>query len=311
MKQAKHNNRPQVNSPEAELALIRKALKHPTTEDLKYWLDTGNPLLNKVLGSEEMGLAYGKQYEIAGWESHGKSALLYYLISRAELDGSQIGIWPLEPLADDSWLKKRGIQHPERIIKFEPVVGYFKGEKKKRPITAEEQCDEIEMWMDNCYEKNPDGRIFLGVDSIAGMMTEEEETKRVSEQNMRTKVSVASFLSHLTKRWQKRVTAYNGMLVWVNQIRVAPGKWGNPEYTMGGNAMRYACASRVRVKRMGKAGRILKNGKCIGFKGTIQNWKNKVGDDSREGTQIGFKQLFDGRSKYVPISEVKPEQDEE
>lgn len=310
MKEAKNKVRPSELTPEAELALIRKKLRHPTREEIKYWLDTGSSELNRVMGSEEWGLPYGKMYEISGWESHGKSALLYYLAAKAQQDGAQCGIWDLENSMDADWMTKRGMD-PKKVLPFKPIVGYFGTEKVKRPITAEEQCEEIELWMDRCYERNPNGRIFLGVDSIAGMMTAEEEAHGISEQNMRTKVSVATFLSYLMKRWQKRAASYNGMIVWVNQIRVAPGKWGNPEYTPGGNATRFFCAVRVKVRRMGAAGRILKGGKCIGFKGVIQNWKNKAGEDSREGAQIGFKQLFDGRSKYVPLSEVKPEKEKE
>ncbi len=66
-------------SPEEELTLIRNRLKHPTKEEVKYWLDTGSPRLNAVFGSETMGLPYGKQYEIAGWESHGKTSQVYEL----------------------------------------------------------------------------------------------------------------------------------------------------------------------------------------------------------------------------------------
>lgn len=295
------------------MALIRKALRHPMQEELRYWLDTGSKELNRVIGSEEMGLAYGKQYEISGWESHGKTALMYFLLGMAQRDGASCGIWALEDTVDDVWMALRGVEHPENVIRFEPVVGFFKEEKMKRPITAEEQCEEIELWMDRCYRRKQNGRIFLGVDSIASMMTEEEESHGIADQNMRTRVSVPQFLGFLMKRWRKRASAYNAMIVWINQVRISPGvRFGNPEYTPGGNAPRFYCASRIKLRRFsGDKGRIKKNGNVIGFKGSILNWKNKVGENSREGAQIGFKQLYDGRSKYVPLREVKPEKGDE
>jgi recombination protein RecA len=299
--------RPQDIDPEVELAAIRKKLQHPTREDIKYWLDLGNPYLNRVMGSEAMGMPYGKQFEMSGWESHGKTAILYEIAGLAQKDGAQVGIWDLEDSTDDEWMTKRGVD-TAKVMKFKPLVGLFKGENKKRPITAEEQAEEIELWMDRCYERSPSGRIFLGVDSIAGMMTKEEEAKGISEQNMRTKVSVPQFLGYLQKRWQKRCSNYNAIILWINQLRIAPGAWGNPEYTPGGNSMRFWATVRVKVRRiMSEKGRIRKQGKVIGFKGTIQNYKNKAGEDSHEGAVIGFKLLQDGRSKYVSANEVKPD----
>ncbi len=296
-----------ILSPEEELALIRNKLKHPTREEIKYWLDTGSPKLNAVFGSETLGLPYGKQYEVSGWESHGKTSQVYGIAAAAQQDGAQVGVWDLEDSSDESWMMKRGLDY-SKIVIFKPLVGYFGGEKLKRMITAEEQCEEIELWMDRCYERNRNGRIFLAVDSIAAMMTKEEEAHGIADQNMRTKVSVATFLTFLLKRWQKRASNYNAMIFWINQIRVAPGKWGNPEYTPGGNALRFFCASRCKVRRV--SGKILKTGKTIGFKGVISNWKNKTGEESREGLSTGFKQYFDGRVKYVDVEEVKPQKKE-
>lgn len=209
-------------TPEAELALIQKTLKHPARDDVTYWLDTGDKLLNSVLGSETRGIPYGKLIEAAGWESHGKTALLYRVAGVAQKDGARIGIWDLEEAWDPEWARRCGID-PENVIIFRPVVGFFGNEKKKRPITAEEQAEQVEMWLDRCNEQNPGGRIFLGVDSIAAIATAEEEEASISTQNMRTKISTASFLSFLLRRWQKRAASYNAIVFVVNQIRVKPG----------------------------------------------------------------------------------------
>lgn len=289
-------------TPEEELALIREKLKHPTREEIKYWLDTGDNRLNSVIGSEAHGFPYGKQLEIAGWESHGKTSLLYELIAAGQKDGAKAAIWDLEDSSDEAWMTARGVDY-SKVVLFKPMVGKFGGEQKKRMITAEEQCEEIEMWMDMNYARNKEGRMIIGVDSVAAIMTEEEEAHGITEQNMRTKVSIASFLTFLLKRWQKRASNYNALIIWVNQLRHAPGKWGNPEYTPGGNAMRFYCASRIKVRRV--SGKILKAGEQVGFKGIIQNWKNKAGEGSKEGLVTGFKQYYDGRLKYVDVEDVK------
>lgn len=295
------------STPEQELALIRKKLKHPTREDTRYWLDTGNPKLNSVLGSEEKGLPYGKMFEVSGWESHGKTALMYEVAGYAQRDGATVAIWDLENTWDPLWARQRGLD-PDKVMVFSPVMGVFGNEKQKRMITAEEQCQEIEMWMQLKNEANPDGRMFLGVDSVAAISPKDEEEAGL-EQNMRTKVSIASLLSWLLKRWQNLALNYNAMIFLLNQIRLSPGvRFGNPEYSPGGNALRFYCAIRAKVHR--KSGKLLKNGKSVGFKGTITNRKNKSGEASREGIKIGFKFFFTGRSKYVDESEVKSVKEE-
>jgi len=288
---------------EAELAMIKKRLQHPTKETIDYWLGTGSKLLNAVFGSESNGLPYGKIIEVSGYESHGKTAQMYSLASLAQRDGASVGVWDLELTWDQSWASKLGLD-PSKVVVFQPVIGQFGTEKQKRMITAEEQCEEIEMWMRLHHKRNPHGRLFLGIDSIAGLVPREAEEAGL-EQNMRTRVSVATFLSWLLPRWQQRAANYNVLMMLVNQIRVAPGRYGNPEYTMGGNAIRFFCAVRVKMRR--KGGPILKDGKEIGFKGVLQNWKNKAGEGSREHGKCGFKFFYDGRFKYVSENEIKSE----
>jgi recombination protein RecA len=292
-------------TPEQELALIQKTLEHPSKDELGYWLDTGNRLFNSVIGSPDKGAPYGKIIEISGFESHGKTALSYWLAGIGQKDGAEVAIWDLESSWDPEWARKRGLD-PARVIVFKSILGYFGGEKKKRLITAEEQVSEIEMWMQMKEKANPDGRLVIVVDSIAALDPKDSLDAGMEDQNMRTKVSVAAFLSILLKRWQKLAVNYNALIILVNQVRVAPGvRFGNPEYTPGGNAIRFYASVRLKVRRRG--GKILKNGKDIGFKAVITNWKNKAGEGSTEHLKCGFKLLYDGRSKFVPESEIKPD----
>lgn len=295
-------------TPEDELELIQKALGHPSKADVDYWLDTGSPLLNAVIGSPSRGIPYGKIIEISGFESHGKTALAYWLAGLAQRDGASVALWDLEAAWDPDWAKKRGLD-PSKVIVFKPVLGLFGTEKKKRLITAEEQAEQIEMWWAMKEKESPNGRMILIVDSLAALDTSEALEKSVTEQNMRTKGSVAAFLSWFLKRWAKLALNYNVIMLLINQVRVAPGvRYGNPEYTPGGNAIRFYSSVRVKMRR--KGGKILKNGKDIGFKGIISNWKNKAGEGSIEHLKCGFKLLYDGRSKFVPEKEIQPDKAE-
>jgi recombination protein RecA len=304
MKQQSTKTRPSL-TPEAELSLIRKKLKHFTTEKaVKYWLDTGSPLLNSVFGSEEKGLPYGKMFELAGMESQGKTALMMWLGGLAQKDGAKVGWVDLENSWDPEWATALGLD-PEQVYLFKPQIGTFGKETEERQHTAEELLTEVEEWIKKKGRENPDGRIFCCVDSIAAMLTEEEAAGGIQDQNMRTKVSLASFLSQLLRRWVALVANYNVMLPFINQLRVAPGAWGNPEYTPGGNAVKLYASVRVRMRRKSK--KILKGGKAIGIKGTLTNWKNKAGSGSREGLSTGYKLYYKGKLKYIPAEDVKNE----
>lgn len=301
---------PSALDPEAERAAIKKKLKHFTTlKPVRYWLDTGEPALNGVFGSEEKGIPYGKIIELSGFESHGKTAQLYKLAGFAQLDGAEVGIVDLEWSWDESWAKKLGIQDPNQVMVFRPEIGTFGTETNERMTTAEELFQEAQVWMERVHKRRPNGRIFLGVDSIAAILTEEEAAAGIQDQNMRTKVSLASFMSMLLRQWVALAANWNVMMPMVNQLRTAPGAWGDPTYTPGGNAVRFYSAVRARMYRKGK--KLLKGGKPVGIKGVLANWKNKAGEGSREGLRVGYKMFYDGRIKYVPVEEIKSDAEQD
>lgn len=294
---------PRQLTPDEEIAAIRKKLKHFTTEKtVKYWLDTGDTLFHSVFGSETEGIPYGKMFELSGFESQGKTAQMLKLAGIAQRDGAKVAWVDLERSWDPDWAGKLGLD-PKDVYLFQPEIGIFGNEKEERVATAEELLTELEEWVKRMGKLYPQGRLFICVDSIAAMLTEEEAAAGIQEQNMRTKVSLAGFLSQLLRRWVALVANYNIMLVFINQLRTAPGAWGNPEYTPGGNAVKLYSSVRVRLRR--KSDRLLKAGQAIGMKGTMVNWKNKAGGGSREGLRCGYKLYYDGRIKYVDADDVK------
>ena len=311
-------NAPAQLTPEREIALIRKKLKHFTTEStVKYWLDTGDEYFNSVFGSRQNGMAYGKILELSGMESMGKTALMIWLATLAQADGATI-IWvDLEGSWDEDWAKQWGLDvskvylfRTEIVIDEDPEV-LKKRKKKKRDVeegrlqTAEELLAEVEELIRKKGREHPSGRMFVCLDSIAALLTEEEAAAGIQGQNMRTVVSTATFLSQFLRRWVAVVRTHNVMMCFINQLRTAPGAWGNPEYTPGGNAVRLYASVRVRMRRKSK--KILKEGRAIGLKGVLTNWKNKAGGGCREGAICGYKLYYKGKLKYVDADEIKSE----
>lgn len=314
----KATNPGQALTPDREIALIRKKLKHFTTEStVRYWLDTGSEYFNSVFGSKTEGIPFGKIFELAGMESMGKTALMLWLGAMAQKDGA-IVVWvDLEGSWDEDWARKWGIDtsqvylfRPEIVTDEDPEV-LKKRKKKKRDIqegrlqTAEELLAEVEELIKKKGREHPSGRMFVCLDSIAALLTEEEAAAGIQGQNMRTVVSTATFLSQFLRRWVAVVRTHNVMMCFINQLRTAPGKWGNPEYTPGGNAVRLYASVRVRMRRKSK--KILKDGKAIGIKGILTNWKNKAGGGCREGRMCGYKLYYRAGLKYVDAEEIKAE----
>jgi len=292
-------------TPDEELVLIKKKLQFFTTlKPVRVWLDTKDSYLNSVFGSLQRGIPYGKIIELSGRESHGKTALAIRLAALAQRDGASVVVVDLEFSFDEVWASNLGLDM-KRVYVIRPELGQFGKEKGERMITAEEQLLIVQRLLDRLHRKNKDGKIYVLVDSIAAMMTAEDAAAGIQEQNMRTKVSLATFMSTLMRDWVGMIYNYNVMMVFVNQIRVSPGAWGNPEYTPGGNALRFYAAIRVRMSRMGK--KILKAGRPMGIRGRLTNWKNKAGGGSREGASAGYKLYYDGRMKFLSADQIKAE----
>lgn len=310
---------PLKNSPAAILKAIRTKLKHYSTEwTPEHFLDTGFPELNAVLGHRDKGIPYGKMVEIAGLQSHGKTALVLDLATLAQVDGAQVVWLDLENSWEDEWAAKRGLD-PTKIFVLNPYVGKFRKKKKKgddsinedsgstklelRLSTAQELCEEVEAVLMDLHEKDPDTKIFLGVDSVTAFLTEEEAAAGLTDQNMRTAMSLPIFLGKLLRRWVGLAQSYNVLMFFINQIRLAPIAFGNPERTTGGSALKFYCHVRASMRRAKKGGKMLRQGHQIGIKGTLTNTKNKAG--GVEGDKCGYKIYFGKPSKFLAASEVE------
>jgi recombination protein RecA len=281
-------------TPQEEIALIQKKLGHAVSKEkaVKYWLDMGEPLLHTALGSPTHGLPYGKVISLTGFESHGKTAVALEIAAAAQKDGADVAWVDPEDSFDEKWVGKRGLD-PAKVALFKTELIEIKNKKGEvtdmRLKTAQELCAEAEEWVKLKHRQRPDGRIFVGVDSVTAFLVEDEEVAGIENQNMRTKTSLAQFMGQLLRRWTGIAAASNAMFLLINQVRIAPGvRFGDPEYSPGGHALLFYASSIARVRRAG-GGRILEGDARVGMQGVITNRKNKVGEGSQEGHKVGFK----------------------
>jgi RecA/RadA recombinase len=296
----------------------------------KYWLKTGSKRLNKVLGSEKLGIPYGKEITLAGKQSSGKTLLALRLAGLAQKDGAKVGWVDVENSFDADWARLQGLEPGEPIYDaegklrgysdiylFNTKFGSFKRKEKKKPVfgkkepkkkkdpeeekekmrlnerqqSAEELLTLVEKWMILQRKLNPDGKVFLGLDSTTALQPEEELEAGYMDQNMRTRMSLAPLLNTLSKRMIPIASNMNALIVFICQLRTNPtaNMFENPDYVPGGNGILFYPSTVAWMKRVRN---IYERGKNTGLESIIENRKNKMGYGSVEKEKIGVRMPF-------------------
>ncbi len=294
----------------SDLERIRHALGHFTLEwTPTEYLDTGFPDLNEVLGHRERGLTFGRIIEISGWESSAKTALALSLAALSQQQGASVLWLDPETSFDADWAKIRGMEittddegqvvGPDSFTLIQPYVGNFGKDKMPRMATAQELCVEAEEVL--AAKRKRFKKLILVLDSIPALLPEMEAEAGIEGANMRSNMELPMFLSRLLRRWIGLAQSYNCLIVLINQLRSKPDKY-NPDYTPGGNAVRFYSHVRVRIRRA-KGGVIKAKGKTTGMQGIITNVKNKSG--SAERASVGFKLFFRGPLEFCDAAKLE------
>lgn len=298
----------------------------------QYWLKTGSKRLNRVLGSENLGIPYGKQITLAGKQSSGKTLIALRLAGLAQKDGARVAWVDIENSFDPAWALKQGLDAGDPVLDNEGRImgyskiqliqtqfGYFKQKEKKAPKfgpkvpkekketdpdkirakqkadvrqqSAEEVLTIMEKWMLLQHEINPNCKVFVGLDSTTALQPGEEIEAGYTDQNMRTKMSLAPLLNQMTKRMIPISLNVNALMVYICQLRTNPtaAMFGNPDYISGGNGILFYPSAIVWMKRIRN---MFEDGKNVGLESIINNKKNKMGGGSVELDAIGVKMKF-------------------
>lgn len=269
-----------------------------------YMLETPWIDLEKVLGGPD-GIAYGKVIELHGMESGGKSVIAEILMGMAQADGAAATKVDSENSEDEQWARKMGVDWDNlNLIRPKLVKALSKTqlenlkdapaeEKKKakaaappRVQSAEELFDEAEASVIALAEAGFKKQVVI-FDSIANLTTLKQIEAGPTGQTMNTKIDLPALLSSVLPRWATLASQYNLMVVVVNQMRITPGKYGDPFNTPAGWALKFACGNRSRIRRL-KSGQLKNKGHVVGLVGIIKNVKNKMGRGSVEGESCGF-----------------------
>ncbi len=290
----------------------------------QFWLDTGYPYLNRVLGSEKYGLAYGKIVLLAGFPSSGKTTLAAKIVALAQNDGAEAGWGDGENSFDRSHMHHQGMHIGKRVFEGKKLIGYekialfwpeyglfggVKGLLDENPETGELFFERLEDWMKLRRKINPNGKRVLVVDSVNAFSSEEELIAGMTGQNMRTRSSNAVMLNLMSKRWQNLCLHTNTLSILIAQIRTNPGqRFGDPHYVSGGAGIQFF-PSVVCWMNRSKGGSIKKGGEAIGVQGIITNRKNKAGGGSVEHKKCAYWCYFTKDDwKFDNIKKLKKEE---
>ena len=288
---------------------IARLLKFSTFEpEQRYWLDTGNADLNATLGSRQNGIPFGKVYELSGIEHGGKTLLGNVLMGMAQRDGAACGYIDVEDSRDPLWSEKLGVQWNNVVPVYSKLIQEGKDKSNLRLQSAEELFAESEAAMRIFYQQGFKKQFWL-LDSIAMLQTSMVQEAGVLDQNMRTKLDRAQFLSSVLPRWSALAANYGATIMLINQLRSNPTPFANPETTPGGRALRHVCSIRATVKRL-KNGQVKQNGKVIGIVGKVVNQKNKAGEGSVQGDAAGFKIKWNcspAKIEFMSVEEAEAE----
>lgn len=195
-------------------------------------VSTGSFALDIELGG---GIPEGSIVELYGPLSSGKTFSALKMIAQVQKLGRKAAILDLENSIDINWCKKIGINTDELII--------------SQPSSAEQAIDTT----DKLVRSRELGIIV--VDSLASMVPMVELETNAEDQQM-------GVAARLTNKMVRKVQSalqpvdlgdkesYNKcIVVFINQIRMKIGGYGNPEVTPGGRGAGFAADIRIRLSR--------------------------------------------------------------
>jgi recombination protein RecA len=215
------------------LAIIRKAITKKYGDVLSKLSDhedmviptvsTGCISLDVALGRG--GMAFGRLYEIYGPNSGGKSTLAANVVIQAQKRGLNCCYVDAEHAVDPVLFKNYGVDTDA----LELVQGY----------NGEENLDILEMLVSSGAFK------VAVVDSVSSLIPSNEAEAEIGDDHI---ALLARLMSKATRRLTPIANRAGCLIIFINQLRMKVGSYGNPETTTGGEALAFYTTGRISVR---------------------------------------------------------------
>jgi len=203
------------------------------------------------------GWPRGRIIEIYGPESCGKTTMTLEIIKAAQTAGLRCAFIDAEHALHAGYAAKIGVDLD--ALEFE------------QPSSAEEAFD---LGIDLAKAQAVD---VIVIDSVSALEPEAEDEEDMKKSSVALQ---ARLMSKGLRKLVKHVSDAGILMVFVNQTRKKIGvRFGNPNTTSGGNALRFYASIRLDMVRV----KTLKKGdKKFGIRTKVQTVKNKVAPPFRE-----------------------------
>jgi recombination protein RecA len=218
----------------------------------------------------DMVVSYGQGLpsgiiEIFGPEGSGKTAVLEKMLAEAQRRGYYTTIFPTEYSLNYRRVKTVGLNDEMLMV----------GDA----VTIEDVYERLRDIVTSIREEDQDTPIVMGWDSVAATPTRNELKSKKGRKNSLDQSDMggaARQISRLFRRMVRFLFKNNVCLVCINQTRTnLAQRYGDPETTYGGKALKFYAWVRCRISRIG----IIKgrDDNEIGFMCKLKTIKNKFG----------------------------------
>lgn len=238
---------------------------------------TGSLSLDLALGVG--GLPKGRIIEIFGPESSGKTTLSLQVIAEMQKTGGTCAFIDAEHALDIQYAQRLGVQVPELLL--------------SQPDTGEQALEIVDALVRS-------GSVdLIVVDSVAAL-TPKNEIEGVMGESLPG--LQARLMSQALRKLTTNISRTKCIVIFINQIRMKIGGYGNPETTAGGNALKFYSSVRLDIRRVGA---IKKGDEVIGNETKVKVVKNKVAPPFK---QVKFDILYgQGISRLGEIIDIGTE----
>ncbi len=212
-------------------------------------ISTGSLGLDIALGIG--GLPRGRVIEIFGPESSGKTTLALHVVAEAQKKGGVCGFVDAEHALDPVYARKLGVNLEELII--------------SQPDTGEQGLEITDTLVRS-------GAIdVIVVDSVAALTPKAEIEGEMGDVLPGLQ---ARLMSQALRKLTSSISKSRCMVIFIIQIRMKIGvRFGNPETTTGGTALKFDSSVRLDIRRIGQ---IKERDEVVGNQTRVKVVKNKV-----------------------------------
>ncbi|MBI2633934.1 MAG: recombinase RecA [Parcubacteria group bacterium] len=211
-------------------------------------IPTGSVGLDIALGVG--GMPRGRIIEVYGPESSGKTTLALHVVAEAQKKGGRAAFVDAEHALDPEYAKRLGVKVDELLI--------------SQPDTGEQALEIVESLVRSGVVD------VIVIDSVAALVPRQEIEGEMGDQFIGLQ---ARLMSQALRKLTAITSKTKCVVIFINQIRMQIGTYGNPETTPGGRALKFYSSVRVEVRRTAQ---IKKGEEIVGNRVKAKVVKNKV-----------------------------------